>query len=249
MQRFLTHRLRRFPAADKQLRDAIRNLLGFYPRNIAVYKLALRHKSASVHQKASGLRLNNERLEYLGDAILGAIVADFLFKKYPIKGEGFLTDMRSKMVSRAMLNTLAKKMDLIKLLTYEGDNPQQYKSINGDAFEALMGAVYLDVGYRRTYKVVVQHIVPLYYDLDSLEVTQMNYKSTLLEYCQKHKLTLSYKVIQELGTGHQKEFEVEVRINDKPTSTAIGKSIKGAEKLAAEKAYFKMVAADEKLAK
>ncbi len=240
MRRLFTHRIRRCTSSanDKQLCESIHNILGFYPRNIALYKLALRHKSASVHKKAAGLRLNNERLEYLGDAILGATVADFLFKTYPTKGEGFLTEMRSKMVSRERLNALAKKMGLTQLLTYEGDNPHQYKSINGDAFEALIGAVYLDIGYKRTYKLMVQHIIPLYYDLEALEEYKMNYKSTLLEYCQKHKLNLNYQVIEESGNGHQKQFKVEVRIDKKPKATAISTSIKGAEKLAAEKAFL-----------
>lgn len=241
----MSHRIRRYFSSDKRLYESIHNLLGFYPHNIALYKLALRHKSASVHQKASGLRLNNERLEYLGDAILGAIVADFLFKKYPTQGEGFLTEMRSKMVNRAQLNTLARKMGLTQLLTFEGEQPHLYKSINGDAFEALIGAVYLDQGYKCTYKLIVHHIIPLYYDVDALEYSRSNYKSALLEYCQKHKLAIEYITLSEIGLGHNKQFKVEVRIDQAPMANAIASSIKAAEKLAAEKALLQLEIKEE----
>jgi len=219
--------------------QAIKNIFGFYPGNIFLYKLAFRHRSAAI-KKYNGVKLNNERLEYLGDAILGAIVADFLFKKFPLKDEGFLTAMRSKIVSRSALNKLSQKLGINSLITADTDNNKQFKSINGDAFEAFVGALYLDKGYRFTYKIILERIVAVHFDLEELQNTEISHKSALLEYCQKEKFDIEFRVINEIGAGYKKQFEVEIYINGEAKEKAIDFSIKGAEKLVAEKVFLQI---------
>lgn len=224
---------------ERAFYQSIKNIFGFYPGNIFLYKLAFRHRSAAI-KKYNGVKLNNERLEYLGDAILGAVVADFLFKKFPLKDEGFLTGMRSKIVSRSALNKLSQKLGINSLITADTDKNKQFKSINGDAFEAFVGALYLDKGYDFTSKVIIQRIIAVHFDLEELQNTEISHKSALLEYCQKEKLDLEFRVIGELGTGYKKQFEVEVYINGEAKDKAVDFSIKGAEKLAAEKVYTQL---------
>lgn len=224
---------------ERAFYQSIKNIFGFYPGNIFLYKLAFRHRSAAI-KKYNGVKLNNERLEYLGDAILGAVVADFLFKKFPLKDEGFLTGMRSKIVSRSALNKLSQKLGINSLITADTDKNKQFKSINGDAFEAFVGALYLDKGYDFASKVIIQRIIAVHFDLEELQNTEISHKSALLEYCQKEKLDLEFRVIGELGTGYKKQFEVEVYINGEAKEKAVDFSIKGAEKLAAEKVYTQL---------
>jgi len=230
-------------SGDKDFYHSIKNIFGFYPGNIFLYKLALRHRSVA-KTVASGTKMSNERLEYLGDAILGAIVADYLFKKFPLKDEGFLTDMRSKIVSRVSLNKLAQKMGIDKLIMVDNDPNKHFRSINGDAFEAMIGALFLDKGYDFSVKIIVDRILSVHFDIEELETIQMNHKSALLEYCQKNKKDLEYKMVKELGAGYRKQFEVEVVIDGKVMSASRDYSIKGAEKLAAEKAYLLLVPQD-----
>jgi len=137
--------IRVFLSEDKQLFVALKNIFGYYPGNIFLYKLAFRHKSQAIELN-NGNRVSNERLEYLGDAILSAIVADHLFKMFPYKDEGFLTEMRSRIVSRAQLNKLSQKLGIDTLITVNTENNNVYRSMKGDAFEALIGAIYLDKG-------------------------------------------------------------------------------------------------------
>ncbi|MDZ7742533.1 MAG: ribonuclease III domain-containing protein [Bacteroidota bacterium] len=134
-----------------------------------------------------GVRLSNERLEYLGDAVLSSAIADYLFKKFPYKDEGFLTEMRSKIVNRAQLNKLSKKLGLDRFLESENDSKNLCKSINGDAFEALIGAMYLDRGYNFTRRIIIKRIINLHLDIDEIEKLENNYKSKLIEWSQKEK--------------------------------------------------------------
>jgi len=157
----------------KSLYHAIKNIFGFYPGNIFLYKLAFRHKS--VAQKQHGTLISNERLEYLGDAILGAVVAEFLFKLYPYEDEGFLTDMRSKLVSRVQLNKLSAKLGLDRLVQINASKSQYSKSYKGDAFEAFIGALYLDKGFDFTSQIVVkkkQYVVEIFIDNKSYGTEQ-----------------------------------------------------------------------------
>jgi ribonuclease-3 len=225
---------------EKDLLVSLRNILGFYPGNIHIYQLAFRHRSAAL-EVSNGKKISNERMEYLGDAVLGAVIADYLFHKYPFKDEGYLTQMRSKFVSRASLNKVSEKMGLEKLLTIENDN-NFYRSKGGDAFEALIGAIYLDKGYHFTRHVILERIIRLYLDPEELENQELNYKSKLIEYIQKEKITLEFNVVEEVGKGYSKQYVVEVSLNGKPSGRGMGRSIKEAEQAASEQAWMKIAA-------
>jgi len=202
-----------------------------------LYKLALRHKSAT-RKKLNGVKVNNERLEFLGDALIGAIVADFLFRKYPFESEGFLTDMRSKIVSRSALNKLSLKLGLNSHIVAGNEQGKNARSAGGDAFEAFIGALYLDKGYNFTKDVLVNRIIKLHLDMEVLESIEVNYKSKIVEWSQKNKITTSFDVIDEIGKKFQKQYEVGVFVDGKEIARARDYSIRGAEKIAAEKAWF-----------
>ena len=172
--------LRLFFSRDKKFAAALRNLLGFTPCNIAVYHLAFRHRSTA-EEHPSGVKLSNERLEYLGDAVLGAIVAEMLFKKFPFKEEGFLTEMRSRIVNRENLNRLALKLGINKFMEASIDPAAKSRSAYGDAFEALVGAVYIDQGYAVTRKLILNRIIRHHIDLDDVEQADTNFKSRLIK--------------------------------------------------------------------
>jgi ribonuclease III len=226
-------------SSDKHLYQAIKNIFGFFPGNIFLYKLAFLHRSAG-SEIVRGVKVNNERLEFLGDAILDAITADFLFKTFPIKDEGFLTEMRSKIVSRAQLNKLSLKLGMEKLIQLDQNSLNQYRSLQGDAFEALVGAIYLDKGYKFTKKVLLERIIKQYFDIDELIDHEMNYKSRMIEWAQKEKKQIVFQIIQEIGTGYKKQYIIELLVDDNPLSRGQDYSIKGAEQLASEKAWTKL---------
>jgi len=228
--------LRFYFSSERDLRKAIKNIFGFYPGNIFLYRLALRHKSASIKQK-DGIKINNERLEYLGDAVLSAVVADYLFKHFPYKDEGFLTEMRSKIVSRASLNRLSFKLGIKNYMLISASDKHQMKSVGGDAFEAFIAALYLDRGYNFTSKIIVKRILKMHFDLDALEESEISYKSKLIEWAQKEKNQLDFSIINQQTIKGHNQYKVEVIINQKGTSSAFDSSIKGAENLAAEKAW------------
>jgi len=224
---------------EKKLRISIKNIFGFYPGNIFLYKLALRHKSASLN-KIKGLKLNNERLEYLGDAILGAVVAEFLFKRFPYETEGFLTEMRSKIVSRSSLNKLSYKLGLSKLILSSDQKKGTGKSAAGDAFEAFIGALYLDKGYEFTRKIIINRVVLLNFDVENLINADINYKSKMIEWSQKEKHDLQFQLVEEVKSKHEQQYIVEVVVDGNKVASGRDLSKKGAEKLAAEKAWTKL---------
>lgn len=226
--------------SDRELARSIHNIFGFHPKNIELYKLAFTHKSLST-KTMSGCTISNERLEYLGDAVLSAVVAQFLFKKFPTKQEGFLTEMRSKIVSRSSLNKLSMKFGLENLIHYARTNEHcRYKSMGGNAFEAFSGALFLDYGYDFAYKIIVNRIIKSHIDLDELEKNERNYKSRLLEWAQKERHLVSFKQIASKGTGYERLYVIQVLIDDKEYAQASDYSIKGAEQLAAEKTWCMM---------
>ena len=217
---------------DKTFVRSISSLLGFVPANLQLYKLAFLHKSY-----AHGIQItqNNERLEYLGDAILGTIVAEYLFKKYPSRDEGFLTKMRSKIVKRKSLNDIGDQMGLDVFLIQNGvDNVSH--SMLGNALEALVGAVYLDVGYARTRRFVIYKILRGYLDIRQLETYDDNYKSQLLEWCQKTNRVVSYRVDSKFKFDNRDRFKVSVLIDEEEKASAEDFSKKSAEQLASQKA-------------
>ena len=223
-------------SSDKELKKAIKNVFGFYPGNIFLYKQAFRHKSVSITHK-SGLKINNERQEYLGDAILSSVVAHYLFKRFPTKDEGFLTEMRSKIVSRSSLNKLANKIGINQFMKISVSEVHLMKSAGGNAFEAFIGALYLDKGYEFTQKIIIKRILSHYFDLETLMNTEISYKSKMIEWAQKEKINVQFSVIDELNVKGQKQFHVALLLDEKPMAKAFDYSIKGAENLAAEKAW------------
>lgn len=227
--------------AEKDLARYINNVFGFYPRNITLYQLAFTHKSVGT-KKLNGITISNERLEYLGDAILSSIVAEYLFKKYPTKQEGFLTEMRSRIVSRASLNKLSMKLGFDKMVMYakSHDKHVQFRSIGGNAFEAFTGALFLDRGYSFTYKIIVDHIILIHLDIDDIEKNDINFKSKLLEWSQKEKHNVEFKHVGTKGEGFDKMYVIQVTIDGTEYGQAVDFSIKGAEQLAAEKTWHQM---------
>ncbi|MBE0649213.1 MAG: ribonuclease III [Bacteroidales bacterium] len=223
-------------SSDKELRKAIKNVFGFYPGNVFLYKQAFRHKSASIVHK-NGVKINNERQEYLGDAILSSVVAHYLFQRFPGKDEGFLTEMRSKIVSRSSLNRLAEKMGLMQFVKISATDAHLMKSAGGNAFEAFIGALYLDKGYQFTKKIIIKRILAQHFDLEELMNKEISYKSKMIEWAQKEKINVQFSVIDEQNVKGQKQFHVALLVDEKPMANAFDYSIKGAENLAAEKAW------------
>ncbi len=232
--------IRTYFSENKSLLFSIKNIFGFYPGNIFLYKLALQHKSVA-KKVVNGFKLSNERLEYLGDAVLSSIVADYLFKTFPYKDEGFLTEMRSRIVSRSQLNKLGQKLGLNKLILSSSESRIQCKSMCGDAFEDFIGALYIYKVYNFTKKIFFERIINVHLDIDELATQDANYKSLLIEWSQKVKKQVNFSVIEEIGEGFKKQYLVEVSIDNEKMAQAQDYSIKGAEKLAAEKAYKEII--------
>lgn len=226
---------------NKEFNNFFKNILGYVPRHTELYRVALTHRSlSSVH---NGHRINNERLEYLGDAVLSAVVADYLYKKYPFQGEGFLTELRSKIVSRASLNKLAVKIGLLELIEYQHDPSGGFKSIGGDAFEALVGAMYIDKGYEFVRHILIERILRTYLDVDSMAAMDWNFKSKLIDWGQKHHKKITFEVVRSFSQGRsgRRQYESRVNIDGVAQMSAIDFSIKAAEQLAAEKTYKDLV--------
>ncbi|HQW04888.1 MAG: ribonuclease III [Flavobacteriales bacterium] len=210
--------------------------MGLTPGDLALYRQALRHVSAVVDERAD--LPDNERLEFLGDAILDAIIGDMLFSTYPEKGEGFLTRMRSKLVSRAQLNALAKQIQIERVM--ESNVARSHESsVPGNALEALIGALFLDKGFVRTRKVVVK-LLHVHFDIKEIEREDRDGKSRLLEWGQKRRKKVEFVVREEGGTGRGKHYVAEVRINGTVRGTGQGQSKKVAEQDAAQSAFRSM---------
>lgn len=211
----------------------LKNVLGFYPANIALYQMALRHKSVA-RNNVDNSKTSNERLEFLGDAVLNSVVADHLFRIFPYKDEGFLTKMRSKVVSRAHLNSIALKMGLQDLLNKESGG-YSGSSIYGNALEAIVGSIYLDKGYRMAQKFILTRLFGLYVDMHELETTETDFKSKLIEWAQKEKHSLEFKVMEEARYADDRTFLIGIFIDNELKGQASHYSKKRAEQMAAEK--------------
>ena len=223
---------------NKDFVRKLKNILGFVPGNITLYKMAFRHRSVAKVLK-NGSRSSNERLEFLGDAILGSVIAELLFKIYPYKEEGFLTEMRSKIVNRANLNQLARKMGFDQLIVFDAKTvnvQSKHHSMLGDAFEALIGAVYLDKGYNFTKNLLLKRIVKPYVDVHTLEMTETNFKSKLIEWCQRHGKDVMFEMVENGEGENAKLFTIHAIIDNENRGIGRDYNKKNAEKLAAEKA-------------
>lgn len=214
--------------SDAQLKKSLKTLLGFTPSNISLYKQAFLHSSKRE-------TVNNERLEFLGDAVLGAVIAEHLFKLFPYKDEGFLTQLRSKIVNGQNLQQLALKLGIDAYLKVGlKENEKSKSSVYGDAFEALIGAVYIDKGFVKCKNFILKRIVKIHVDIDELMNTDSDFKSMLQIYCQKNKLTLEYRLLSEEQKGKTKIFTVQVFIDNKPYVTFENYSKRVAEQRAAQ---------------
>ncbi len=232
-----------FLSPEKELARKIKSVVGFTPSRLHIFKLAFYHKS--MNDKIAH-DFNNERLEYLGDAILSTVVAEYLFKKYPNKDEGFLTKMRSKIVKRKTLNEIADKMGIDMILTdYSQGNLS--KSMLGNAFEALIGAIYIEYGYNTTRNYIIRKVLRKYLDIHMLEDLDDNYKSQLLEWCQKTGHEVDYKVISKFKHEKRDRFRIAVLIDGKETAEAEDFNKKSAEQTASRTA-LKIISAKEQKA-
>ena len=185
---------------EKELFSALYDILGFYPRHIELYKQALLHKSIKSRNE-KGTPMNNERLEFLGDAILDAVVADIVFKHFKGKREGFLTNARSKLVQRDTLNKLAQEMGIASLLLSSSHNTTHNSYIGGNAFEALVGAIYLDKGYNACMHFMKKRILDHLINIDKVAYKEVNFKSKLIEWAQKNRVSLEFKLISQTRTA------------------------------------------------
>jgi ribonuclease III len=233
-------KIRAYFSPEKKLLTSLRNTLGFYPDNISLYKQALRHSSAAKHIK-KGVKDSNERLEFLGDSVIGMVVADYLFKKFPYKDEGFLTKMRSKMVSRTRHNQIAMKLGLNKLIEANNDRfGSKPSSINGDAYEALIGAIYLDKGYKFAQKFILNRIINVHIDMDEVETVETDFKSKFIEWAQKEKREFEYETVVDGTTVSDKQFVLNLLVDGEIFGNAQHISKKRAEQMVSEQACIKL---------
>lgn len=233
-------RIRLFFRKDRESYSRFYSILGFYPRNISLYEQALLHKSSSIKSE-KGRPLNNERLEFLGDAILDAIVADIVYKKFEGKKEGFLTNTRSKIVQRETLNKLAVEIGLDKLIKYSTRTSSHNSYMSGNAFEALVGAIYMDRGYNVCKHFIEVKIIKRFIDLDKVAKKEVNFKSKLIEWTQKNKVIASFELIEQfLDKESNPIFQSEILIEGLSAGTGIGYSKKESQQNAAKMALKKI---------
>ena len=234
----MLHLFSRFLGSDKAFRQAVVTVIGQTPHNVQLYRLAFTHSSVVRQQPEKGRHLTNERLEFLGDAVLGTVVAEYLFKKYPYEQEGFLTEVRSRIVNRESLNGIALKLGLDKLVQLDAAQGRaaRSRSVNGNALEALVGAVYLDLGYKSARKFILTRLVKGFVDVHTLTTTTANFKSKLVEWAQREGKAVRYDISGEARPGGVMEFSATVMLDDEALSTGMGLSKKQAEQLAAERA-------------
>jgi len=222
--------------AGSSFKKELKNILGFRPNNISLYKTALTHRSVR-----EGADENNERLEYLGDAVLSAMIADYLFKRYPYKEEGFLTEMRSKMVNRQQLNEIAVRMGLKKITLFNKmDGSLKVSQIFGNTLEALVGAIYLDKGYKKTNKWVMDYIILPHMFIDELELLEINHKNKLYGWANKNGKTLEFETIDERMENGRRLFTVAAVVNGENLAEGRAFNKKDASQIAAQVAVGKL---------
>ncbi len=245
---------------ERRFAAAIGSITGTVPRQLALYHLALTHTSyvrgatdngtvAGASASPNGtsspapkgtpertrLSDTNERLEFLGDAVLGSVVAEYLFRKFPYEAEGFLTELRARIVNRESLNTLAVRVGLDKLIKADRSQTGRHRSLNGNALEALVGAVYLDRGYRPTRAFILDKLIKPFVDINSLATTTANFKSKLIEWGQAQGRSIRFELASQQRQGGTTEFRTDVYYDDKLVASGAGLSRKASEQAAAEK--------------
>lgn len=225
---------------DKELFSSLHDIMGFYPRHIEYYKLALMHKSVS-KRNAKGRPLNNERLEFLGDAVLDAVVGDIVYRHFEGKREGFLTNTRSKLVQRDTLNKLANEMGLCRLILSSGRSHSHNSYMGGNAFEALVGAIYLDRGYDACMKFMQKRILAQIINIDKVAYKEVNFKSKLLEWTQKNRVRMDFRLLeQKKDENSSPVFSYEVVIEGLKAGTGTGYSKKESQQVASKEALQRL---------
>ena len=213
--------------------STLERIIGFYPHQVSIYKQAFLHKSILQNTELQSFE-SNERLEFLGDAVLDSVISDYLYHKFPKKDEGYLTKLRSRLVSRQMLNGLGVKIGLQELM--QSNLERASKSVYGDALEALIGAIYLDKGYTFAQKFIEERLIQNHIDIEELIQTESDFKSRVIEWCQKEKLRFEFKISQSEETN-EKMYTAELLINGKLKGKGIAFTKKQAEQAAAEQFY------------
>ena len=233
-------KMRFFRHPKKESYFALYNVLGFFPRDIRLYEEALSHKSSSGRYTPNRYP-NNERLEFLGDAIMNSIIAEILFKKFPNRNEGFLTNTRSKIVQRETMDQIAHQLGLPPLIVFSSHVRGHKNHILGNALEAFIGAIYLDQGYRKTRQFIEQRILKPHIDIDALVKKEVNFKSKLLEWTQKHHVGIAFELIEKYtDTEHNPVFQSQVLLNGFVAGIGTGYSKKESHQQAAQMALKKV---------
>ncbi|MGB3585645.1 MAG: ribonuclease III [Tunicatimonas sp.] len=225
-------------ARNRKVSRCVYQMVGRSPANLGLYQLAFKHVSVAKRNRY-GLKESNERLEYLGDAVLSTVVAEYLFKKFPFRDEGFLTEIRARIVNRESLNEVARKIGVDQLVEYDSSHRGGYrahKSINGNTLEALVGAVYLDHGFTFCRRFILNRILIPHFDLSKIVNNNTNYKSMIIEWAQKNNHQVHFEIVDTRGTSHQREFIAQLFLDEKPICQGSGYSKKKAEQRASEKA-------------
>ena len=225
------------PKEDGNFFIDLQRILGFKPKNMERYRIAFTHRSMNIKDQ-EGNPINYERLEFLGDAMLSAVIASHLYIEVPTGDEGYLTNMRSKIVIREHLNELGKELNLISHVESKIPKGQFGENIHGNLFEALLGAIFLDRGYKYCEKFIYKRVIIPYVDIEKLEGKVISYKSLLIEWCQKEKKTFDFDVYDDTGNDEMRHFAVKLSINNKVVAKARATSKKKAEEKAAKRAFF-----------
>ena len=215
----------------------VKKLIGFKPLDISIYKMAFTHRSLNL-KNSLGVAINYERLEFLGDAMLDAVISKHLYDEVPQGDEGYLTKMRSKIVSREHLNELGKELNLIKLLKSRIPKANFGNNVHGNLFEALVGAIFLDRGYDDCKSFIDQNVIIPHVDIETLESKVISYKSLFIEWCQKEKKIFNYDVYEDTGNEDIRHFSVKLFIDDKVIAKARATSKKKAEEKVSKRAFF-----------
>jgi len=237
MNRFKKLFAPRLQAQDQDFLKAIQNMTGYKPQNIELYRTAFTHRSTGI-KNGLGHVVSYERLEFLGDAILGAVIAEDIYNKVPDGDEGYLTKMRSKIVSRKHLNELGIDFQLITLVKSHVPLKNFGNNIHGNLFEALVGAIYLDRGYVTCRKFICKKVIEPYVDIEKLEGKVISYKSLVIEWCQKNKKQFHYDTYEDTGAGEIKHFAVKLSMDGRQIAKARETSKKRAEEKASKRAFF-----------
>ena len=218
---------------------SIKKIINYRPKSIQLFEEAFTHRSKNDNNSVDNQK-NYERMEFLGDAIISSIIAAYLYKKVPNGNEGYLTKMRSKVVSREHLNELGKDLNLIQLVRTGIPINQFGENIHGNIFEALVGAIYLDKGYSQVEKFINKRVIKPYVDIQKLEGKITSYKSLFIEWCQKNKKAFKFNIYEDTGNDTLKHFAVKLKLEEKTVSKARATSKKKAEEIAAKRAYYKL---------